>query len=86
MLLIMHHIALCTPYIALFNCDHLLHIQIDHVEPKTKDQAEQVLWVFSDPQASSCEDTNIAYDQGKTRYIKPPSLSFIYLLYLEYDS
>jgi hypothetical protein len=41
-LLIMHHIALCTPCIALFNYVHLLHIQVDHVELKTENQAEQV--------------------------------------------
>jgi hypothetical protein len=56
----MHHIVLFTPCIALFNCGHLLHIQVDHVETKTKHQAEQVQWVFRDPQASSCEDTDIA--------------------------
>jgi hypothetical protein len=33
---------------------------IDHVETKTENQAEQVQWVFGDPQASSCEDTDIA--------------------------
>jgi hypothetical protein len=55
----MHHIALCTPCIALFNCDHLLHIRVDHVEPKTKNQTEQVQWVFGGPQASSCEEANI---------------------------
>jgi hypothetical protein len=42
MLLIMHHIALYTSCIALFNCGHLLHIRVDHVELKTKKQAEQV--------------------------------------------
>jgi hypothetical protein len=56
----MHHIALCTPCIALFNYGHLLHIRVDHGETKTKNQAEQVQWVFEDPQASSYEDTNIA--------------------------
>jgi hypothetical protein len=60
MLLIMHHIVLCTPCIALFNCGHLLHIRVDHVEPKTENQAEQVQWVFRDPQASSCKDIDIA--------------------------
>jgi hypothetical protein len=59
-LLIMHHIALYTPCILLFNYGHLLHIQVDHVELKTKNQAEQVQWVFGDPQASSYEDTDIA--------------------------
>jgi hypothetical protein len=59
-LMVMQHITLCTPCIALFNCGHLLRIRIDHVEPRTEDQAEQVQWVFRDPQASSCEDTSIA--------------------------
>jgi hypothetical protein len=60
LLLIMHHIVLCTPRIALFNCGHLLHIRVDRVEPQMKNQAEQAQWVFRDPQASSCEDTDIA--------------------------
>jgi hypothetical protein len=60
MLLIMHHIALCTLCITLFDCGHLLHIRVDHVEPRTEDQVEQVQWVFGDLQASSVEDTNIA--------------------------
>jgi hypothetical protein len=55
----MHHIALCTPCIALFNCVHLLLIQVDHMEPKTKNQAKQVQWAFGAPQASSCEEANI---------------------------
>jgi hypothetical protein len=28
----MHHITLCTPYIALVNDDHLLHMRVDHAE------------------------------------------------------
>jgi hypothetical protein len=32
-----------------YNCDHLLYIRVDHVEPKTKNQVEQVQWVFEDP-------------------------------------
>jgi hypothetical protein len=42
MLLFMHHIALCTPYIALFNCGHLLHMRVDHAEQKSEIQAELV--------------------------------------------
>jgi hypothetical protein len=57
MLMFMQHIALCTTYIALVNCDHLLHIRIDHAESEF--QAEQVRWVFGGPQASSYEDANI---------------------------
>jgi hypothetical protein len=30
MILSMHHIALCTPCIALVNYGHLLHIRVDH--------------------------------------------------------
>jgi hypothetical protein len=60
MFLIMHHIALCTTCFELFNCGHLLHIQVEHMEPKMKNQTEQVQWVFRDPQVSRCEDTDIA--------------------------
>jgi hypothetical protein len=59
MLLIMHHIALYNPCIALFNCDHLVHFTVDHVGPKTKIPAEEVQRVFRGPQASSCDDANI---------------------------
>jgi hypothetical protein len=59
MLMFMHHIALCAPCIALFNCGHLLHIWVDHVEPELEFQAKQVQWVFRGPQVSSYEDTNI---------------------------
>jgi hypothetical protein len=45
LLLFMHHIALYTPYIAHFNVAHLLHIWVDHTEPKMKIQAEQALGV-----------------------------------------
>jgi hypothetical protein len=60
MLLIMHHITLCIPCIELVNCCLLLHIRVDHMESKTENQAEQVQWVFRDPEASSFEGTNIA--------------------------
>jgi hypothetical protein len=58
--MIMHHTVPCTPCIVLFNCDHLLHIRIDHTELESEFQAEQVRWVFEGPQASSDEDANIA--------------------------
>jgi hypothetical protein len=32
---------------------------IDHVEPKTGVQAEQIQWEFGGPHVSSCEDANI---------------------------
>jgi hypothetical protein len=42
---------------------------IDHMEPKTEIQAEQVQWVLEGPQASSSEDTNLELNQGKPRCI-----------------
>jgi hypothetical protein len=55
----MHHIALCTPCIALVNGGHLLHMRVVHTEPESEYQAEQVQWEFGGPQASSCDDVNI---------------------------
>jgi hypothetical protein len=42
---------------------------IDHMEPKTEIQAEQVQRVLEGPQASSDEDTNLELNQGKPRCI-----------------
>jgi hypothetical protein len=50
----------------------------DHVEPKTKIQAEQVQRVLEGPQASSGEDTKLELNQGKPRCIYPMPLSFIF--------
>jgi hypothetical protein len=36
-----------------------MHMRVDHTEPKSEIQAEQVQWVFGGPQASSCKDANI---------------------------
>jgi hypothetical protein len=52
-----------------FNFGHLLHIRVDHVEPKTEIQAVQVQWRIGGPQALSGEDTNLALDQGKPQCI-----------------
>jgi hypothetical protein len=57
----MHHITLCTPYITLVNCGHLLHMRVDHAEPKMEFQAEQIQWAFGGPQASNVVDANIAF-------------------------
>jgi hypothetical protein len=67
--MIMHHIALCTPCIALVNSGHLLHMWVDHAESKMEIHAERVQRVFRGPCASSGEDTNLALDQGKPRCI-----------------
>jgi hypothetical protein len=55
----MHHNALCISCTTLVNYGHLLHIRIDHAEPESKFQEEQVRWVFEGQQVSSCEDANI---------------------------
>jgi hypothetical protein len=55
----MHHIALCTICIALVNGGHILHLWVDHTEPESKFQAEQVQWAFGGPQVSSCDEANI---------------------------
>jgi hypothetical protein len=49
MLLVMHHIALCTPCIALVNGGHLLHMRVDHAELEAEIQKEQVLGAFRGP-------------------------------------
>jgi hypothetical protein len=69
LLLIMHHIASCTPCIALVNCGHLLYMRVDRAEPEAEVQKEQVQWMFGGPQASSGEDTNLVLDQDKPRCI-----------------
>jgi hypothetical protein len=40
MLMIMHHIAPCSPCIALVNCGHLLHMRVDHVKLESEFHAE----------------------------------------------
>jgi hypothetical protein len=37
----MHYIALCTPYIALFNYDYLFAYTLDPAESKSEIQVEQ---------------------------------------------
>jgi hypothetical protein len=83
--MIIHHIALCTRCIALFNCGHLLHIRVDHVEPESEFQAEQVRWVFGGPQASSREDANIVVIKTSPGAFNHYSLSFISNLGLCYS-
>jgi hypothetical protein len=76
----MHHIALCTPCIALVNCGHLLHMRVDHAKPGSEFQAEQVRWVFEGPQASSCENANIVMIKANPGASNPhPLVLFIIL-------
>jgi hypothetical protein len=62
LLLFMHHIALCTPCITLFNCGHILHIRVDHAEPKSENQAEQVQKEYDGPQAPSARILTLILD------------------------
>jgi hypothetical protein len=78
LLLFMHHIALCTPCIALFNCDHLLHIRVDHTEPKSEIQTEQVQREYGGPQAPNVRIPTLLLGQGKPWCITPQSLIFIF--------
>jgi hypothetical protein len=80
--MIMRHIVLCTPCIALVNGGHLFYMRVDHAEPELEFQAERVQWAFRGPEASSGEDTNLALDQVKPQCILPKSLSFVFELYL----
>jgi hypothetical protein len=61
-----------------FNCGHLLHIRVDHVELKSKIQGNKSVRCGG-PQASSGEDTNLTLDKGKPRCITPQSLTFIFI-------
>jgi hypothetical protein len=76
----MHHIALCMQCIAHFKCGHILHIRVDHIEPKTENQAEQVQWAFKGPQASSCEKANIVVIKASLG----ASNQCLYLLFLKF--
>jgi hypothetical protein len=44
-------------------------MRVDHAEPKSEIQEEQVRTEYGGPQATSCVDTNIAFEQGKPRFI-----------------
>jgi hypothetical protein len=75
----LHHITLCTPCIALCNCDCQLHV-LDHAEPKLKVQAEQeVQWTFRCPQASSCTEANIVVIKASPDASNHHSLSLFLL-------
>jgi hypothetical protein len=82
----MYHIALCTTCIALFNCGHLLHMRVDHAEPKSEIQVERVQKEYHGPQAPSCMDTNLAIRSRHAPVYLTTILKFCLPLYLNYDS
>jgi hypothetical protein len=54
-LMIMHHIALCAPYIIFILVSHTCIFVIDHVESKRDEP----------PEPAPVEDANPEQDQGK---------------------
>jgi hypothetical protein len=84
MLFIMHHIVLCTPCIVLVIDSHLLYMRVDHTEPKSEFQAEQVQWAFGGPQASSYEEANIVVINASPGASHQSSCLLYLKLYLEY--
>jgi hypothetical protein len=46
-----------------------MHIRVDHAELKSEIQAVQGQKEHGGPQVTSCVDTNLSLDQGKSRYI-----------------
>jgi hypothetical protein len=62
----------------LSNYYHMHTIDIDRTEPKTEFQVEQVQKAYHGPQASSCEDTNIAFGsrQAPVHHTKSLALTF----------
>jgi hypothetical protein len=84
-LLIMHHIALCTPCITHFDLSSYLCKYVDHAERKTEIQAEQFQGMFGGPQASSCEDANIVVIKASPGAFNQYSLSFTSNLALCYS-
>jgi hypothetical protein len=77
MLFVMHHSALCTPCIALVSGGHVLHMRVDHAEPESEFQAEQVQWAFGGPQAWSYEDANIVVIKASPSAFNQYSLPII---------
>jgi hypothetical protein len=62
---------------------------LDHVqaEPNSEVQEQQVPEVFDSPHATSCMNTNIAFEQGKSRCIPPIILGFPFnhYFYVKFD-
>jgi hypothetical protein len=55
-----------------------MHIRVDHAEPKTGIQMEQVQWVFGGPQAPSVIDANIFVIKASPDAFNQYSLSFYF--------
>jgi hypothetical protein len=78
MLMIMHHIALCIPCIALCNCGHLLHMRADHMEQKSEIQAELVQKEYDSSQAPSYMNTNLSIG-SRQALVHPTKVLVLYI-------
>jgi hypothetical protein len=79
----MKHQQLCTPCIAFFNCGYLLHIRVDHAEPESEFQDEQVQHMFGGPEALSCDNANIVViEASPSAFNHVPCLLSSILLYV----
>jgi hypothetical protein len=56
-----------------------MHIRVDHTDPKSEFQAEQVQGGFGGPQASNCVDTNIVVIKSSPN-ASHPILDFYFLI------
>jgi hypothetical protein len=61
------HLMHCTFYSQLI----IMHMRVDHAEPKMEIPAEQVQWVFGGSQVPSVRMLTLLLDQGKPRCITP---------------
>jgi hypothetical protein len=61
-----------------FDFGHLLHIRLDHAEPKTEIQAGQVQGAFGGPQAPSVMDANIAFGSRQATVHQTSALVFYF--------
>jgi hypothetical protein len=77
-LMIMYHIALCTTCITLVNCGHLLYIRVDHAEPKSEFQAEQVQWAFGGSQSPCVKDANNPFG-SRQALVHPTKILVFYI-------
>jgi hypothetical protein len=61
-------------------------MRVDHAEPKTEIQAEQVQWVFGSPQALSFKDANIVVIKASPGASHPIFDFYFELIYLYFEN
>jgi hypothetical protein len=68
-LLLFHASCIASHAVHFLALSYTCAFAIDLAEPKLEVQVRRVQKEQGDPQASSGEDTNIAFEQGKHQYI-----------------